>query len=292
MKTIRSMLLVPANQPEALDGAVGLGADAIVIDLEASVPDKDKNIDPKTMARIIKAMGAQGSDVLLRIENRDPFVIGGLDAGVQPGISGIMLPKAESAADVIFVDRYMGHLEGVRGMDVGSTPLFVLLESAAGIINAEEIVAASPRIEKISLGVGDYYRIMDLVPSDNKSEILFAMSRIVNIAKANGLGACGLVGQPEDFIDPEGYEKALIRALGLGCEGAPCVLPEQVAVANRIFSPSAEDIDWAQRAVAAFEAALAKGESVAHVDDKFVLDTVYEQAQRTLAKAQDFGLID
>ncbi len=292
VKTLRSIFFVPANQSETLDGAVGLGADGIVIDLESSVPDKDKNIDPKVMAKTITAMGAKGADVLLRIENRNPFVVSGLDAGVQPGISGIMLPKAESADDVIFVDRYIEHLEGVRGMEMGSTRLFVLMETAKGIANAEEIIAASPRIEKVSLGIGDYYLTMDLVPSDDCSEVLYAMSRIVTLAKAHGMGVCGLVGQPKDFIDPVGYEKALIRALGMGCEGTVCVLPEQVVVANRIFSPSAEDIDWARRAIAAFEAALARGESVAMVDDKVVLDTVYEQAQRTLTKARNFGLTD
>jgi citrate lyase subunit beta/citryl-CoA lyase len=282
----RSALILPINQPRFVDRAHLRGADAIVLDLEDSVPAAEKTSARKLIPEALRAVARGGAEVAVRVNNEAGLLADDVDAAIHPGLDTIAFPKAESAEQIHGVVARIGALERKRGVPVGHVRLSLAIETPRGLLAAREIAEASTRIATMSVGVEDYCLELGVEPSADGMELLYAVSTIVTICKATGITPTGLLGSIAGFRDIAVFEGAAQRARQLGCLGAGCIHPDQVVVLNRVFSPDPAKVEYAERVVAAFEDGVRRGTASVNVDGKMVDVPVYKRALVILDRAR------
>jgi citrate lyase subunit beta/citryl-CoA lyase len=174
------------------------------------------------------------------------------------------------------VDHYLSLLEETRGIARGTVRLIVWLESTLGIANAETICRASPRLIGASMGAEDYATDLGVMRTRASTEIEYARARLANAAVAAGLVA---IDCPEpDYQDLEHFERDISHARTLGYRGKYCIHPRQVELANRVFSPSEEQLRWARRVRDAYEAGEREGLGAVGLDGAMVDRPIYVRA--------------
>jgi len=270
------------------------GADAILLDLEDAVPPAEKDNARKLVKASIPIAARGGAEVGVRV-NKDPSWLPlDVEASVYPGLNGITLPKAESAEEVRKLEAMVEKFERARGIKPGHIEFSILIESPRGLLNAQEIAAASPRIESMTIGPEDYCLELGVEPSAEAWEIFYPVSWVVTVCKAAGTGMrpLGLLGSIAGFRDLQGFEQAASRARQVGCEGGSCIHPDQVAVLNRVFSPPAEKVEYARRAVEAFEEGVKKGTASVNMDGKMVDIPVYNRSRLILRRAEAVAAVE
>jgi citrate lyase subunit beta / citryl-CoA lyase len=282
----RSSLILPINVPRFVERAYARGADAIVLDLEDSVPP-DEKANARTLVKdSIPLVARGGAEVLVRINNDPALMAADVDACVHPGLDGLSIPKAESSDQIRDLALELDRLERARGLAPGHVKLSLSFESPRGVLRAQEIAEASPRIVTMSVGPEDYCLALGVEPSGDGLELLYAVSRVVTIAKAIGIQPTGLLGSIAGFRDLSVFEAAAMRARQLGCEGAGCIHPDQVAVLNHVFTPDPVKVEYARRVVNAFEEGIGRGTASVNLDGNMVDIPVYKRAQVILERAQ------
>ena len=282
----RSSLILPVNVPRFVERSGLRGADAVVLDLEDSVPPAEKANARRSVAGALALAGRGGAEVVVRVNNDPALLWDDVDAAVHQGLDGIALPKAESAEQIRDLVARVETLERQRGLGAGHVRLSLAIETPRGLLRAEEIAAASPRIATLGVGVEDYCLELGVEPSGDGIELLYAVSRVVTACKAAGVQPTGLLGSIAGFRDLPAFEGAASRARQLGCEGAGCIHPDQVAVLNRVFSPDPAKVEYARRVVAAFEDGLKRGTASVDLDGKMVDIPVVKRAEVILARAR------
>ena len=278
MKILRSLLFVPTTKPNFYESAARSKADAIILDLEDSVSATEKDKARSMLAKAITLLAESGAELLVRINNDPIHLDADLEACVIPGLSMVMIPKVESATEVTEIAAKLDRLEREKRIALGVVGLEIDFETAKGVVRASEIVSASKRIISVGFGAGDYCRDIDIIPSAEGHELLYAFSRIITVAKAAGVQPKGLLGTLFNVSDLDGFEQMAIRSRRLGSTGSPGIHPKQVSVLNCVFSPSPETKDWAQRVVAAFEERSAQGEAAFRLDGQMVDYASYRKA--------------
>jgi citrate lyase subunit beta/citryl-CoA lyase len=278
---LRSILSVPGLSERFIAKAAAVPADVILLDLEDSIPPAKKLA---ARARVRDAIGRfekRGRRLFVRPNDLATNLLeGDLEAVVIPGLDGIHLPKTHDAGIVARVDHYLTLLEKTRGMAPGSVKLICWLESAAGIANAESICRASARLIAVSMGAEDYATDLGVMRSKECHEIEYARARLANAAVAAGLLA---IDCPEpDYQDLAHFERDITHARALGYRGKYCIHPSQVAIANRVFSPSAAQLSWAERVRDAYEAGERDGLGAVGLDGAMVDRPIYVRALELL----------
>ncbi len=283
----RSIMTVPANRADMLAKAPTYGADALVFDLEDSVPLADK---PKARALAAEYITKHKTitSVYVRVNAIETGMTGDdINAVAIDGLVGIKLPKTESPAMIKSVDAMLGEAERRNGLPAGSIGIDVGLESAKGIWFAYEILSASPRVHSVMLGTaqdGDLQTDLGYTWSAEGNEILYARSRVLLAARAAGIEHV-LDGAYSNVRDPEGLRICCDAVRKLGYRGKSVIHPNQIATINRIFAPTAREIDYYYRVIAAFDAAVARGSAATTVDGKLVDYAMVGMAKRVLAWA-------
>lgn len=266
----RSELAVPATRPRFLEKAAAGPADVVFLDLEDAVAPAQKN---EARAQAIEAL--RNADwgrktMAVRVNGLDtPWALQDLVevARHAPRLDLILLPKAGCAADVLFVEQLLTLVERETGRST-RIGIEVLIETARGVANVEEIARSSDRLEAMIFGVGDFtvdMRTNDRVfgrPSSQYAVLTdagangrrerhwndqwhFAMARIATACRAWGLRPVD--GPYTDFGDMEGYRACAERARALGFEGKWAIHPTQVETANEVFSPTRDELEWSAR---------------------------------------------
>ncbi len=263
MTAPRSYLFVPGDRPDRFDKARASGADAVIVDLEDAVP-----IDRKSAARDAAAAWLSSDrPVVVRINAIDTVWFAD-DAALcrHPGVAAVMLAKSERADDVA----------ALRGL-AGEVPVVALVETAAGLANARAL-AAAPGVERLAFGSIDFQLDMNLRAKHDElapyRAALALASRLANLAMP--------IDSPcPSFDTPDELEAEAARARRDGFGAKLCIHPKQAAVVNRAFSPSAAEIAWAERVLAAADAS--QGAAVA-VDGRMVDKPVILRARALLAE--------
>jgi citrate lyase subunit beta/citryl-CoA lyase len=192
-------------------------------------------------------------------------------------VDGVVLPKVESAADLHAIDWLLAALERERGIAEGSIDLIPMVETAAGVARVDRILQArglrpyrAPwRVKRIAFGAADFSLDAGLLPSHEEPELAEARARVVLASRAAGME--GPLDSPWFHLrDMEGFRRALERSRRGGFQGRLCVHPDQVPVANELFTPSADEVARAERIVAAFKEAEARGCAAVEVDGQMV----------------------
>jgi citrate lyase subunit beta/citryl-CoA lyase len=268
----RTYLFVPGNRPERFDKALGSGADAVVLDLEDAVVPADKDAARSAIGRFLAATGAeQRSRLVLRINDEStPWFVADLAMLAQsPGVA-LMLPKAERQATVA----------RARAACPGSAVL-ALIESAWGVLNAVAL-AQCEGVSRLVFGTIDYALELELIddPSAGPLGLDHAASQLALASRAAGLAA-PVAGVTPDIDDEPKLLADLARARAHGFGAKLCIHPKQVAPIHGALQPSAQELDWARRIVAA-----AEGSSGAvQVDGRMVDRPVLQRALQLLARA-------
>jgi len=267
----RSVLYIPGSNARALEKARGLAADAIIFDLEDAVAPAEK---PAARATL-KAALAEDYGPRARIVR-----INGLDtewgredaAAFATGADAVLVPKVSTPAD----------LDEVAAL-TGDTPLWAMMETALGMLNAAAI-AAHPRLEGMVMGTNDL------------AKELGSRNRPDRLAMQTGLGLCLLAARAHGrvivdgvfnaFKDEDGLRAECEQGRDMGFDGKTLIHPAQLEIANAAFAPAEEEVALARRQIEAFEAALAEGKAVAVVDGRIVENLHVETAKKTLARAE------
>ena len=265
MKPLISLLFVPASRPERFDKALGSGADAVIVDLEDAVAPADKDAARAALAAWLDPV----HPVLVRINAADtPWFAADLELLARPGVSAVVLPKAEHPDDVVVASRAGGGLA-----------VLPLIESALGF-EQRRALAHADRVERLIFGHIDFQA--DLNMRATEEELLPFRTALVLASRLAGIAA-PIDGVCTAIDDAELLQADALRARRLGFGGKLCIHPRQVAVVNRCFAPSAEEVAWAQRVIAADTAS---GGAAVAVDGKMVDRPVVLRAQAILVEAQ------
>ena len=281
----RSSLILPVNVPKFVERAYTRGADAIVLDLEDSVPPQEKASARGLVRESLALAGRGGAEVLVRVNNDPALLAADIDAAVHPGLDGLSIPKAESAAQIRDIVAQVERLEKARGITPGHLRLSLAVETPRGFLAVEDIARSSDRIATMSIGVEDYCLELGVEPSADGIELMYPVAHLVAVCKVAGVQPTGLVGSIASFRDLALFEQAAQRARQLGCEGAGCIHPDQVIVLNRVFTPDPSKVDYARRVVEAFEDGVRRGTASVNLDGRMVDVPVYRRAQVILARA-------
>jgi len=281
MELYRTLLFSPGDNARRMKKALAAGADAVIFDLEDSVILSEKVNARKTVAGSLEL--PRSCSVYVRINSLNTsFWREDLTLAVEGGADGVMLPKAEEEEQIRFVDRLMADLEGEFASP--AMDLIPLVESARGVMFAFNIACAAKRVSRLAFGALDYTNDIGTSFSVEGTEVLYARSHLVNASRAAG------ILPPVDTVFPDikdaaGFEKDLLLARQLGMFGKLVIHPNQIEPANRAFSPSVEEIKWAQRVLSVYEAAEAEGKGAVQVDGEMVDYPVVARARRILKLA-------
>ncbi|KXU86906.1 aldolase [Caballeronia megalochromosomata] len=258
----RSFLFVPGNRPERFAKALDSGADAIILDLEDAVAPASKHEARDAVA----AWLSPARPVLIRVNACDtPWFDHDAQLGKLRGVAGIVLPKAESAADIVaLVSRTKSRM-----------PVFPLIESAKGMFNALDI-AKAPFVHRLMFGTLDFCADMNMVTDDDVLDPFRA--NLAMISRVAGIGA-PIDGVTPAIDDEEALKTATLNGKRRGFTGKLCIHPKQVRTINHCHAPSEAELAWAERVLDAFSNA--NGAAIA-VDGKMVDRPVVLRAQTIL----------
>ena len=293
----RCQLFGPGSRPAIFEKMAASAADVINLDLEDSVAPSDKD---SARENIIKAIGDVdwGTKTLsVRINGLDsPYwyrdVVDLLEQSDER-LDQIMIPKVGCAADVYAVDALVTAIETAKGRS-RKISFEVIIESAAGIAHAEEIAASSPRLQAMSLGAADFAASMGMqttgIGGTQENYYMlrdeakhwsdpwhWAQAAIVAACRTHGV--LPVDGPFGDFSDDDGFRAQARRSATLGMVGKWAIHPKQIAIANEVFTPSAEAVAEAREILAAMEAAKAKGEGATVYKGRLVDIASIKQAE-------------
>ena len=307
----RSELAVPGSNARMLEKAPSLGADVVMLDLEDAVAPDDKE---QARVNVIDALRKQDwsrSSVSVRINGLDTrwCYRDVVDVVEQAGahLDAIVIPKVSGAGDVHLIATLLTQIEAAMRLErrIGLT---VLIETAPGMLNVDEIAGACPeRMEAMIFGVADYaasiqshtasiggvdpnYSVLTNASDDEAREVHwgdqwhYPLARIAVACRANGLRP--IDGPYGDFTDPEGYLAAARRSAVLGYEGKWAIHPSQVPLANEVFTPAPRLVERTKRIVEAMSNAAAEGKGAVSLDGRLIDAASIRMAENLLAKLE------
>ena len=295
MALCRSFLFAPGNVARRVDKALGLDADAVIIDLEDSVAVSDKPATRPLAAEALRRPRACRGYLRVNAPST-PFCFRDLVEVLHPSVDGVILPKVESAADLHAIDWLIANLEREHGLAEGSIDLMPIIETAAGMQRIDRILQARSlrpyrgawRVRRVAFGAADYGNELGLEPTLDEPELADARARLVLASRAAGLE--NPIDSPWFHLrEPAAFVRALERSRRAGFQGRLCIHPDQIAPVNAAYAPSEEEVARAERIVAAFDAAEAQGSAAIQVDGQMVDYPVVHRARAVLAAARELA---
>jgi citrate lyase subunit beta/citryl-CoA lyase len=281
----RSRLIMPVNEQKFVEKAHLRNADAIVLDLEDSVPVTEKVAARALVKDALSPVGRGGSDVLVRVNHTDELLRGDVEASVWPGLDGIFFPKVETAEQVMELDRLLAKLEQERAIPHGHVKISIIAETLKGYLHVEEIVRASERIDSLSLGTEDFATNTGMELSEATYHgWLIPRMQIVFVARAYGKLPLNILGSMAGFNDTDDFEKMALLSYQHGFLGSSCIHPGNVEILNRCFSPSSKAVEHSQRLIEVFERSLAAGRASTTMDGRMIDYPHYEKAKQILER--------
>ena len=280
---MRSLMFVPGNNEKFLESSVKRDADVLLLDIEDSVPPAEKQKARDNIKAFARRTDLSGKLLFPRINDRES---GELLRDVYqltiPGITGFMYPKSTQPEDVYFIGKLLETIEYEKGFPIGTFKLIPLIETAGAVINIKELCCASERVIAVAFGCEDYVTDMEGKHDIEGTSIITARNLI-----AIGARACGVL--PIDTVhirvhDLEDLERNLILGRNLGFEGMLVLSPRELPLVNKYYSPTADEVAWAQEMIDLATAARLEGRGVAMKGSKFIGPPMVKMANKILAK--------
>jgi citrate lyase beta subunit len=275
----RSVLYMPGANTRALEKARTLPADALIFDLEDAVAPEAKEAARTNVVLAAESKAYGKREIAIRCNGLGtPWGEADIEAIAKSGADAILVPKVESAAQVTHV---------VSLLDTAGAPtdmaVWAMMETPKGILRAEEIAGAHPRLGLFVMGTNDLVKDMRARHTPMRLPMITALGIGMLAARAHGLAI--LDGVYNDIQDTAGFRAVCQQGLEMGFDGKTLIHPSQVEPCNEVFAPSAAELEMAGKIVAAFKAAQAEGKGVVTVDGRMIENLHVEQAERALALA-------
>lgn len=285
----RTMIFLSAQKPGLIKDPLIYGADSLMLDLEDAVAENQKDAARFSLYHALKTVDYGDTEVIVRINGLDtPHWREDVRVCVAAGADGVRIAKCESAGDVIAVEKAVEAAEEEFRKEKGRTLLMAALESPKGILNAQEIAAASERMFGIAISGGDLRRTMQVSPVRGGIELNTARGLVVLAARAAGVQCFDTVFT--DLNDEEGFRAEVLLDKQMGFDGKSLVNPRQIAAVHEIYAPSEKEIIAAEKIVRAVRENSAKGVGVFTVDGKMIDIAFLPGAERTIALAKACGM--
>ena len=281
---MRSMMFVPGHNDRLLVSASKSNADVLLIDLEDSVqPVENKQVARDKVEKYIKEGYFKNYLLFPRINDRNS---GQLQKDISQltidGVAGFMYPKAKNAGDIYFIDKLLETIENEKGIALGTFKLIPLIETAAAVLNAQEIIQASQRVIAIAFGSGDFIQDLQGIHDPEGESLFVPRSMIAMAARANDVS-------PIDTVhikvhDIEDLKKNLKLSKNLGFEGMLVLHPKEIDYVHHYFSPTAEEVENAQEMLRLNDEAQHNNMGVAIIGNKFVGPPMVSAAKQLLQR--------
>lgn len=280
----RSLLFVPVIREKFIASAHTRGADGIILDLEDSVPETEKDRARTLVEAAAPVVSKSGADVLVRINRPWHQAFRDIDAVVGAGVMGLVCPKVESPEHLGVIAELLDTFEAARGLKPGHTRLVALVETADAYFRVREIAKATPRLVAITLGAEDFALSVGMQPI---GETLQSPKQTVIIAaRAAGIIPLGFMGTVADFGDLDAFRQVVRRSRTFGFAAATVIHPSQIAILNEEYGVSAQAIDRARRMIAAYDEVMARGVGAVTFEGKMIDVPVVEREKALLRQAE------
>jgi citrate lyase subunit beta/citryl-CoA lyase len=271
---------MPGSNPRALEKGRTLSADVLILDLEDAVAPDTKAAARTNIAAALAEGGYGKREILVRVNALDaPWGREDLSDLASCGADGILLPKVESADAV---RKALSILDAAGGP--ADLAIWCMIETPMGVLHAEEIAAASPRMAGFVMGTSDLAKELHCLHTPQRLPFMTSLNHVVLVARAYGLAA--LDGVHLDLSDDQGFTESCQQGLELGFNGKTLIHPKTIDQANQTFGPNAQEVESSKEIIAAFEEAQSAGKGVVVLNGKLVENLHVENARRILTLAQ------
>lgn len=285
----RSMLFIPGNSPNMIQNAGVLNADSIILDVEDAVSIGEKDSARNLIKNALMQVNFYGCEVVVRV-NSPSTAFGMKDLRVlsQSKPDAFMIPMA-TEKDIIKADQIITEAEKKAEIKEGHIKLIPIAETAYAVENIAAIIKSSNRIEAVLLGAEDLTADLEITRTKDGDEINYARNKISNICKAYRIQA---IDTPyADVNDYDGLLKDTIKGKNLGMSGKAAINPRQVDIIHTAYSPSPEEIEYAQNVIKAMEDAKAEGKGVFSYEGKMIDAPIILRAETVIKKAKLAGIL-
>lgn len=277
------MLFVPADTDRFLAKAPRRGADALILDLEDAVAPQAKAAARANVGPFLATLHAASRvPIHVRVNNEPELLAPDLEAAIAGGADGLLVPKVETAAQVVQLDSRLRALEARHGRPIGGVRVVAMLESPLSVCNAVSIAQSSRRLSALLFGTEDFAAVMGM---PTEAEGLAGPAQAVALAAAAyGLQPMGLPGSVAEFSDLDAYRATVARARRIGMRGSICIHPAQVAIVNEVFGGTADEADRARRLLEVFDAAKAAGRGAVAHEGRMVDEPIAIRARKFVGR--------
>lgn len=284
----RSLLFVPATAERFIAKAHTRGADAIILDLEDSIPPSEKGAARAALAGAVPRVSQEGAAVVVRVNQPLSLAVPDIAAAVGPGVAALMLTKVLGPDHVRLLSEAVTERELACGMAVGSTRFLALVETVAALAQMAAIAAADPRMAAMGIGGEDLATELGAAPTADGLYVWAA--HCIAACRTAGITPMGSLGSLSNLEDLEGYRAGLRRARALGFAAASCIHPAHVPIINEEYGATEEELDRARRLVAAFDLALSQRLGAVAFEGRMIDLPIVERARRLLIRAEGWRI--
>ena len=276
----RSILYMPGSNARALEKGRGLAADGLILDLEDAVAPDAKEMARQQIVEALKAGGYGQRELIVRVNaGLSPWGKDDIVAMATSGADAILLPKVDSGAMVREAEKLM---EASGAPD--DMAIWCMMETPLGMLHAEEIAFASPRLGGFVLGTSDLAKDLHAAHTRDRLPMITSLGLCLLAARAAGIAIVD--GVHLDLADDEGFENSCRQGLELGFDGKTLIHPKTIDIANQVFAPSEQEIAWSRTIIAAHAEAEKEGKGVIVIDGKLIENLHVENAQRLVDLAE------
>ena len=285
----RSALFVPAHRGDFREGALASGADALILDLEDSVPAAERDSARAALGDWF-ANPAGSPGICVRINALAEHCLDAdLDAAVRPGLIAVMVAKTSAPADVRRVEKALTKRERRAGLSVGSIRIWPSLENAQAVRNAYDLACASNRVAYMGAAAapnGDLAHALHFQWTTSFLETLFVRSKVLLEVRAAGVPnpMTGVITNLRDLGEVESFAH---QSRAIGYEGMMVIHPSHVPIVNGVFGATAEDVAAARRLLEAWEGALSAGVGALDHEGQMVDAAMVRVARELVARAEE-----
>jgi len=280
----RSLLFVPGHNLRFMDKSIKSDADILLPDVEDSVqPYSNKQVARDNIIQFAKDGKFRGKNVFPRINAPDSGeLINDITQLAIDGINGFMYPKAKTGSDIYFFDKLLESVESQKNIPVGTFKIIPLIETAAAVLNAQDICTASNRIIAIAYGCEDFITDLKGIHDADDTSLFVPRAMIAMAARANNIIPIDTVHV--NINDLDDLEKNLQVAKRLGFEGMLSLHPKELPLIHKYFSPSSEEIENAKRIIELYNESEISGKGVALFGDELIGPPMVKDAKNLLNK--------
>ncbi|WP_250657973.1 HpcH/HpaI aldolase/citrate lyase family protein [Alkalimarinus coralli] len=264
----RSLLFIPVHVDKFVAKAHTRGADAYILDLEDSVPLAEKDAARGKVIAAAKQVSVEGASALVRINLDQDMAQLDLEASIDVSVKAVVIPKVESADQVVAIAQKIEQLETERGIENGHTLLIAMIESVEALPKLDEIADAHPRVVSVTLGSEDFSASagMHSIPET----LLLPNQMIAFACRRAGISPLGFPGSIADYSDLDLFRKTIQLADKFGFVGAFCIHPKQADILNEELMPGEDDVQHARGLIEAFEKGLEEGRGAVEYRGKMI----------------------